>query len=98
MPPTIIHNLSLLSKYRFHAFVILLFHIQHKMILTTFVQSHRSQDSVLTHSLQCPHTGILPAGAAIFPQKLNFELTAFKLLLSLNYWMDCFKIPTIPLI
>jgi hypothetical protein len=26
---------------------------------------------VLTHSLPCPHPGILPAGVGIFPQQLN---------------------------
>jgi hypothetical protein len=28
---------------------------------------------VLTHSLSCPHTGILPAGLGIFPQQLNIN-------------------------
>jgi hypothetical protein len=31
-----------------------------------------------SHLLPCPNTGILPAGPAVYPQKLNFELFMFE--------------------
>lgn len=33
---------------------------------------------IVTHSLPCPNTGILPAWPAIYPQRLNFELHMFE--------------------
>lgn len=33
----------------------------------------------LTHSMPRPHTQILPAGPAMFLEKLHFELTTFEL-------------------
>jgi hypothetical protein len=34
--------------------------------------------TVLSHSLACPYTGILSAGGSIFVQKLDSELNIFK--------------------
>jgi hypothetical protein len=33
---------------------------------------------LVTHSLPCPNTGILPAGPAIYPRKLKFEFYIFE--------------------